>query len=276
MTLKECYDEIGSSYDEAAARFGNEAVLKRFVIKFTKDPSFKELEKALADSNGEAAFRAAHTLKGLCLNFGFDALYKASAQLTEMLRDYKTDGTEDLFNDVKREYERLTDAINRVGDFTIRTAAADDIDAIAAVEAECFPPAEAAPREEFVKRLEHYADHFWLMFDGEKLISFVDGMVTDIPDLTDEMYEKADMHDENGVWQMIFGVNTIPEYRNRGFAGQLIKRAIDDARVQGRKGLVLTCKEQLIEYYALFGFVNEGISGSVHGDAVWYQMRLVF
>ena len=109
-----------------------------------------------------------------------------------------------------------------------------------------------------------------------KLIAFVDGFVTDDADLTDEMYEKAELHKEHGAWQMIFGVNTVPSYRKRGCAGELIKRAIADAKAQGRKGLVLTCKDRLIPYYAKFGFVNEGVSESVHGNAVWNQMRLTF
>ena len=158
----------------------------------------------------------------------------------------------------------------------IRTAVMDDLEALAAVEAECFPPAEAATAEDFRGRLEYYGNHFWLMFDGDKLISFVDGMVTDRADLTDDMYERAEMHDENGAWQMIFGVNTVPEYREKGYAGQLIKCAIEDARAQGRKGLVLTCKDALVPYYAGFGFINEGVSESVHGNVVWNQMRLTF
>lgn len=160
---------------------------------------------------------------------------------------------------------------------TIRTAFLTDLDAIAAVEAECFPPAEAATREEFADRLKHYANHFWLMFDGDKLISFVDGFVTDEPDLTDEMYANASLHDEAGAWQMIFGVNTIPDYRNHGYAGQLIEQAILDAREQGRKGVVLTCKPEKVPYYLKFGFRNEGISqNSTHGGAIWHQMRITF
>lgn len=75
----------------------------------------------------------------------------------------------------------------------IRTATIDDLPQIAAVESECFPPAEAATKEEFADRLVHYANHFWLMFDEQndnKLVAFVDGFVTNGPDLTDEMYEK--------------------------------------------------------------------------------------
>lgn len=158
----------------------------------------------------------------------------------------------------------------------LRTATARDLDALTAVEAACFPAAEAATREELAERLRAYGDHFWLLFDGETLVSFVDGMVTDLPDLTDEMYADTSFHGENGAWQMIFGVNTLPAYRKQGFAGQLLERAIADAKAQGRKGLVLTCKDRLVHYYAKFGFVNEGVSESVHGGVTWYQMRLTF
>lgn len=152
-----------------------------------------------------------------------------------------------------------------------------DLEQIAAVEAECFPAAEAATREEFQARIQSYGDHFWLMFEGEKLIAFVDGFVTDEADLTDEMYERASMHNANGAWQMIFGVNTIPEYRRQGCAAALLRRAVDDAKKQGRKGLVLTCKDALVPYYSRFGFEDEGISDkSVHGNVVWHQMRLTF
>lgn len=158
----------------------------------------------------------------------------------------------------------------------IRTANISDLEQIARVEAECFPAAEAASKEEFARRLTHYADHFWLMFEGETLISFVDGFVTDQADLTDEMFAHAEMHEKDGAWQMIFGVNTIPSHRNRGCAGTLIRRAIEDARVQGRRGLVLTCKEHKIAYYAKFGFLDEGLCESNHGGARWHQMRLTF
>lgn len=158
----------------------------------------------------------------------------------------------------------------------IRTATMNDLDAIAAIEAQCFPAAEAAPRESFRARLEAFPDHFWLLWDREKLTVCVNGMVTDIPDLTDEMYHDASLHDPDGKWQMIFGVTTLPAYRRQGCAGRLLERAIADAREQGRAGLVLTCKEKLLHYYARFGFRDEGVSGSTHGGAVWHQMRLTF
>ena len=101
-------------------------------------------------------------------------------------------------------------------------------------------------------------------------------MVTDEKDLLDELYADASRHDENGAWQMIFGLNTLPEYRRRGVAAALIETLCAAARAQGRRGVVLTCKEHLLPYYAKFGFCDEGLSASTHGGAVWHQMRRTF
>jgi len=158
----------------------------------------------------------------------------------------------------------------------IRTATIQDLDAVTALEAVCFPPAEAAGKESFQTRLETFGDYFWLLFDGDTLVSMVNGMVTNLPDLADEMYHDAGMHDPKGKWQMIFGVDTRPEYQRKGYAGQVLNRAIADAKEQGRAGLVLTCKDALVHYYAKFGFEDEGISESSHGGVVWHQMRLTF
>ncbi len=159
----------------------------------------------------------------------------------------------------------------------IRHATKHDISAISEVEAKCFPPSEAAREKAFTQRVENYGNHFWLMYENDKLIAFVDGFVTDESDLTDEMFADATMHNENGAWQMIFGVNTLPEYRNNGYASELLRRAVDEAKEQGRKGVVLTCKDKLLPFYARLGFVDEGVTDkSTHGNAVWHQMRIIF
>ena len=158
----------------------------------------------------------------------------------------------------------------------IRTAVPADLQGIVNIEAECFPAAEAATEASLSGRLASYPNHFWVQLDGDRMIGFVNGMVTDEPDLRDEMYEDASLHNENGAWQMIFGVDTIPEYRCRGCAAALLNHVICEAKAQGRKGLVLTCKDKLVHYYAKFGFVNEGVSQSTHGNVAWNQMRLTF
>ena len=68
----------------------------------------------------------------------------------------------------------------------------------------------------------------------------------------------------------------LPEYQRRGIAAQLMRAFCELARADGRKGVILTCKQHLIPYYERFGFENLGVSQSVHGGAVWYDLLLRF
>lgn len=157
----------------------------------------------------------------------------------------------------------------------IRTASMADLDMMAQTEAVCFPEAEAASRDSFACRLRAYPDRFWLMVDGDgRLVSFVNGMLTDDCDLTDDMYGNAAWHNADGGWQMIFGVVTAPEFRRHGYAEALLRHVVEQCRAEHRKGLVLTCKDHLVHFYARVGFVDEGISASEHGGVTWHQMRL--
>ena len=158
----------------------------------------------------------------------------------------------------------------------IRTASPGDLAAVAGVGAACFPPAEAASEASFAARLAVYPNHFWLMEEDGRLVSFVNGLATDEPILRDAMYADASLHNEAGAWQMIFGVNTLPAYRRQGRAALLLRRAEADARAAGRKGCVLTCKAPLLHYYEALGYRNEGPSASTHGGAAWFDLRLTF
>ena len=51
----------------------------------------------------------------------------------------------------------------------LRKATDKDLEAIAAVEAVCFPQAEAASRESLESRLAVYPDHFWLLEEDGRL-----------------------------------------------------------------------------------------------------------
>jgi ribosomal protein S18 acetylase RimI-like enzyme len=158
----------------------------------------------------------------------------------------------------------------------IRLATIEDLDNIVEIEKECFPVSEAATEESFRERLKVYPDHFWLLENDREIIGFIGGMVTNQLTIVDEMFEKAELHNESGNWQAIFGVTILPEYRRNGYAAMIMERVISDSKLQKRKGCILTCKDKLIRYYEKFGFKNCGLSKSVHGDEIWYDMRLEF
>ncbi len=162
------------------------------------------------------------------------------------------------------------------GKIVIRHAVLQDLEMISELENACFPESEAASEKDLYHRIQVFPENFWIVELGGRIISMINGMVTDIQNLTDEMYENADMHNKNGAWQMLFSVVTHPDFQKNGYAELLMNRVIHDSVKANRKGIVLTCKKKLIGFYKKFGFVNEGISDSVHGNTIWYQMRKTF
>lgn len=114
MTIRECYERSGSSFAEVERRLGSEIMVQRFAVRFLNDTSFPDLQAAVSGDDWEAAFRAAHTLKGVCLTLGFDRLYEASADLTEQIRSRNMDVIEARFSWVSEEYRKLTDLLREV------------------------------------------------------------------------------------------------------------------------------------------------------------------
>ena len=86
MTIQECYLCLGGDYEEALRGIPSAAMIDRFVRKFLDDKSYEQLIEAVDSSDRAAAFRAAHTLKGVCANLRFTMLKNSVSVLTELLR----------------------------------------------------------------------------------------------------------------------------------------------------------------------------------------------
>jgi ribosomal protein S18 acetylase RimI-like enzyme len=163
---------------------------------------------------------------------------------------------------------------------TIRTATLKDLDAIHQIEAASFPPAEAASYEHLLERLQLFADHFWVMElddaikDEPVITGFINGMVTGLDKIEDQMFENPSLHDNKGEWQSVLGLAVSPAFRNKGIATQLTRHLIAFSTATGKTGITLTCKEHLIKFYQKFGFRDAGLSQSNHGGAVWHDMLL--
>ena len=114
MTIQECYQVLGGDYAQVEKRLPGIHLIRKFIAKFLDDGSYPELCRAMEQGQTEEAFRAAHTLKGVSANLGFDRLTASSGELTELLRG-RTDGipTEavPLLDMVRQDYELTADAI---------------------------------------------------------------------------------------------------------------------------------------------------------------------
>lgn len=114
MTIVECYQQLGGNLENVKTRLPSDSLIKRFIIKFLDDSSYSELCDALQKGQRDEAFRAAHTLKGVCANLGFDQLENSASALTELLRPKDIGIPEEavsMMKDVKHDYEMTVGAI---------------------------------------------------------------------------------------------------------------------------------------------------------------------
>lgn len=158
----------------------------------------------------------------------------------------------------------------------IRMAKIEEVEEIINIEKECFPPEEAADEEDIRKRFDTFNENFVVAIRNDKVIGFVNGCTTNKPNLPDELYHDTSLHNPKGDYQTVFGLDVLPEYRRNGVGEKLLNHLIQLSKNRGKKGMVLTCKDHLVNYYEKFGFEHRGVSASSHGGAKWNDMVMIF
>ena len=111
MTLQDCYAAMGGSYDEVIGRLRSERLVQKFVLKFLSDGSYQLLCSSMESKDYPEAFRAAHTIKGMCQNLSFTVLGRSGSALAEALRNGYTPEADALFEQVKADYASTIQAV---------------------------------------------------------------------------------------------------------------------------------------------------------------------
>lgn len=161
-------------------------------------------------------------------------------------------------------------------DVQITFATSADLVGIIALERMCFPSVEAASEQTIRERFACFADCFLVAKWDHQVIGFINGCACDSTILKDDFYYDANLHQPNGAYQCVFGLDVHPNYRGQHIATKLLKEFIKLAKERNKKGVILTCKEYLLPFYESVGFVHLGVSNSSHGQATWNDMLLLF
>ena len=114
MTIQECYAKMGGNYDEVVGRLRTDERVQKFLMLFMKDTSFSDLKANIESGNAPEAFRAAHTLKGICGNLSLTKLLELAESLTEALRNKSTIEPEvaPLYASAKEAYDEIIQAVS--------------------------------------------------------------------------------------------------------------------------------------------------------------------
>ncbi len=111
MTLKECYAALNGDYAGVMSRLPSEKFVQKFVLKFVGDGSYDLLLRSMEAEDYAEAFRAAHTIKGVCQNLDFTQLYRSSSELSEALRSGFSPEAPALVEQVKADSQQTIGAI---------------------------------------------------------------------------------------------------------------------------------------------------------------------
>ena len=99
---------FGAGVDEGLARcMNNEAFYVRLVEKVLKDKGFDELDAAVAEHDTDAAFEAAHKLKGVLANLALTPICEPVTQMVELLRNRTDTDYSQYMNRIKEKKAQL-------------------------------------------------------------------------------------------------------------------------------------------------------------------------
>lgn len=159
-------------------------------------------------------------------------------------------------------------------EYNIRMVEPDDLTACHTIEANSFPPCEAAWTTSLRNRIETYPEGFLVAEHGGRVVGQVNSGSTHKDDLSDEEFKQLIGHDPDGSNIVIFSLSVLPEYRSKGIGTRLLADFLELAREMGKTKVMLLCKEEMIGYYERRGFRDNGVSASCHGSARWHEMVL--
>ena len=87
MLTIDALKQFGADTDSGLTRcMGNEGFYFKLIGKAVEDNTFKALEDAISGKDLDAAFEAAHSLKGVMGNLALTPIYEPVNEMTELLR----------------------------------------------------------------------------------------------------------------------------------------------------------------------------------------------
>ena len=139
---------------------------------------------------------------------------------------------------------------------TIRQATLSDLEEMLAIEEANPSLEEAFSRQSLEESIRKTADTFLVARDENQLVGYVLG-------------ESQSLHP---TWIEIRSLAIHPDHRGQGL-GTLLLASLKQVAVEGGvKCLRLTCPDDLLSYFEMNGFVEEGVPENHYGSGSGWQL----
>lgn len=106
--------KYGIDYADAIDRFGGSAdFYEKLALRYLDDSNYVDLVAAMEAEDYDAAYKAAHSLKGVSGNLSFADLFKASAAASDALYQGEPQAAAALMPEVKADHEKVIEGLSK-------------------------------------------------------------------------------------------------------------------------------------------------------------------
>ena len=154
----------------------------------------------------------------------------------------------------------------------IREVQQSDINQICLIQESISNSLEILNREIIEERIRNHAGTFLLASLDDQGIAYITATILPFPSLRKWMLEIGGEKfiNENSIILEDLAVH--PDYQGQGFGTLLLAALKEVTRQQDRPGIYLLCEDELLAYFEMNGFVEQGIVDGERGSEVAFLM----
>ena len=155
----------------------------------------------------------------------------------------------------------------------IREVQQSDINQICLIQESISNSLEILNREIIEERIRKHAGTFLLASLDDQGIAYITAAPLPIPSLRKWMLDIGgeEFINENSIILEDLAVH--PDYQGQGFGTLLLAALKEVTRQQDRPGIYLLCEDELLAYFEMNGFVEQGIVDGERGSEVVFLLH---
>lgn len=154
----------------------------------------------------------------------------------------------------------------------IREVQDSDIEQIYLIQESISSSLEIMNKEIIEERIRNHADTFLLASLDDQVIAYISATDFATSSVSRWIVEMADGEAISNRNLIIDALSVHPDYQGQGFGTLLLAALKEVTRQQNRPGIYLLCEDELLAYFEMNGFVEQGIVVGERGSEVAFLM----
>lgn len=152
----------------------------------------------------------------------------------------------------------------------MKNADLNELESLYQIEYKSFQN-DAVSKEQLKKRIKDHHESFFVLYEKDKVISFLQGIKIDTDEITYDIVNSN--HSYGGNIFLLQTLATSYSYRHRGYASFLLNSVINTYKNEGIKKIILVCSESLKTFYEKFDFKYIKKDLKCASNKVWIIME---